>query len=189
MPFFQDIPDLVEPTSPRADGALPTLVDCTDKDQQVEIALRAARGAGKTQSVAILVKDRAQERIFSSALGANATRLHRDLQVWNDGPGIYHGTYHAAKGLEFDVVILPFLDADNLPDPDYIDSHGEEDGLTHDGRLVGLGGADAGLPAERAQEVLEGVQHAGALLGRAGRQLVGQLLGVGGVTTDRKSVV
>ena len=136
MPFFQDIPDLVEPTSPRADGALPTLVDCTDKDQQVEIALRAARGAGKTQSVAILVKDRAQERIFSSALGANATRLHRDLQVWNDGPGIYHGTYHAAKGLEFDVVILPFLDSDNLPDPGYIDSHGEEDGLTHDGRLL-----------------------------------------------------
>lgn len=136
MPFFQDIPDLVEPTSPRADGALPALVDCADKNQQVEIALRAARGAGKTQSVAILVKDRAQEKIFSSALGAIATRLHRDLQVWNDGPGIYHGTYHAAKGLEFDVVILPFLDADNLPDPDYIASHGEEDGLTHDGRLL-----------------------------------------------------
>ena len=62
--------------------------------------------------------------------------MHRDLQVWNDGPGIYHGTYHAAKGLEFDVVILPFLDSDNLPDPDYIDSHGEEDGFTHDGRLL-----------------------------------------------------
>lgn len=136
MPFFQDIPDLVEPTSPRADGVLPTLVDCIDKDHQVEIALRTARSAGKTQSVAILVKDRAQENIFTSALGANATKLHRDLKVWNDGPGIYHGTYHAAKGLEFDVVILPFLDADNLPDKDYIASHGNEDGLTHDGRLL-----------------------------------------------------
>ena len=136
MPFFRDIPDLVEPTSPRADGALPTLVDCTDKEQQVEIALRAARDAGKTQSVAILVRDRDQEKGFSSALGANATQLHRKLQIWNDGPGIYHGTYHAAKGLEFDVVILPFLDARALPDPDYIDSHGEEDGLTHDGRLL-----------------------------------------------------
>ena len=136
MPFFQDIPDLVEPTSPRADGVLPTLVNCTDKDQQVEIALQAARSVAQTLRVAILVKDRAQEQVFSTALGDEASRLHRDLKVWNDGPGIYHGTYHAAKGLEFDVVILPFLDADNLPDPDYITSHGEEDGLTHDGRLL-----------------------------------------------------
>lgn len=136
MPFFQDIPDLVEPTSPRADGVLPTLVNCTDKDQQVEIALQAARSVAQTLRVAILVKDRAQEQVFSTALGDEASRLHRDLKVWNDGPGIYHGTYHAAKGLEFDVVILPFLDADNLPDPDYIASHGEEDGLTHDGRLL-----------------------------------------------------
>ncbi|KTB49142.1 UvrD-like helicase C-terminal domain/UvrD/REP helicase N-terminal domain [Dehalogenimonas alkenigignens] len=136
MTFFQGIPDLVEPLSPKADGALPTLVECKDRDQQIEIALRAAKSGGKTQSVAILVKDRAQEMIFSSVLGANATRLHRDLQVWNDGPGIYHGTFHAAKGLEFDVVIIPFLDADNLPDQDYIASHSEEDGLRHDGRLL-----------------------------------------------------
>jgi superfamily I DNA/RNA helicase len=136
MPFFHDIPDLVEPTSPRADGALPTLVECGDRKQQVEIALKAARSAAKTLSVAILVRDRAQEKVFSAALGGEATRLHRDLKVWNDGPGIYHGTYHAAKGLEFDVVIVPFLDVDNLPDKDYIASHGEEDALTHDGRLL-----------------------------------------------------
>lgn len=136
MPFFQDIPDLVEPTSSRADGALPTLVDCEDRDKQVEIAVRAAIDTGKTQSVAILVKDREQERVFSSALNKKATKLHRNLENWKEGAGIYHGTYHAAKGLEFDVVILPFLDADNLPDPDYIASHGEEDGLKHDGRLL-----------------------------------------------------
>ena len=136
MPFFHDIPDLVEPTSPRADGALPTLVECGDRNQQVEIVLRAARSTAKTLSVAILVKDRAQEKVFSAALGGEATRLHRDLQVWNDGPGIYHGTYHAAKGLEFDMVIVPFLDADNLPDQNYIASHGEEEAFTHDGRLL-----------------------------------------------------
>ena len=136
MPFFHDIPDLVEPTSPRADGALPTLVECGDRNQQVDTALRAARNVARTQRVAILVKNRAQESLFSSALGREATRLHRDLKVWNDGPGIYHGTYHAAKGLEFDMVIVPFLDADNLPDQDYIASHGEEDALTHDGRLL-----------------------------------------------------
>ena len=136
MPFFHDIPDMVEPTSPRADGALPTLVKCNDKDQQIDLALKAAKKVSQTQSVAILVKNRAQERIFSSRLGNSATRLHRDLMTWNDGPGINHGTYHSAKGLEFDMVILPFLDSENLPDEDHIASHGEEEALTHDGRLL-----------------------------------------------------
>ena len=29
-------------------------------------------------------------------------------------------TYHAAKGLEFDHVFIPFLTADKLPDPDIV---------------------------------------------------------------------
>jgi superfamily I DNA/RNA helicase len=136
MPFFDDIPDLVEPTSPKADGALPALAKCSDLDHQVRVAIQAARSAAKTQRVAILVKNRAQEGYFSSVLAGEATRLHRDLDVWNDGPGIYHGTYHAAKGLEFDVVIVPFLDANNLPDRTYVDSHGEDEALTHDARLL-----------------------------------------------------
>jgi len=136
MTFFHDIPDMVEPRSPRADGALPTLAKCKDENQQIEITLKAAKKVSQTQSVAILVKNRAQERIFSSRLGDSATRLHRDLTTWNDGPGIYHGTYHSAKGLEFDMVILPFLDSENLPDEDHIASHGEEEALTHDGRLL-----------------------------------------------------
>jgi superfamily I DNA/RNA helicase len=136
MPYFEGIADLVEPTSPRADGPLPTLAKCKDENQQIEIALKAARNVGSTQSVAILVKNRMQERYFSSQLGKEATRLHRDLDRWKEGPGIFHGTYHSAKGLEFDMVILPFLDADNLPDSEHIAAYGEEDALTHDGRLM-----------------------------------------------------
>lgn len=136
MPFFHDIPDLVEPTSPHADGALPTLAKCNNETQQIEIALKAAKNVAKTQSVAILVKNRNQENVFSVKLGRSATRLHRDLTVWNDGPGIYHGTYHSAKGLEFDMIILPFLDSGNLPDKNHIASHGDEEALTHDGRLL-----------------------------------------------------
>ena len=136
MPSFEGIADLVEPTSPRADGPLPTLAKCKDNQQQIDVALKAARSAASTQSVAILVKNRDQEKYFSSRLGSEAIRLHRDLQKWHDGPGIFHGTYHASKGLEFDMVILPFLEADNLPDQDYTSSHGEEEALTHYGRLL-----------------------------------------------------
>ncbi|MDL2274622.1 AAA family ATPase [Desulfosarcina sp. OttesenSCG-928-G10] len=136
MPFFKDIPDIVEPTTPRADGVRPTLVQCKDRNQQIEIVLQAARQAGQTQRVAILVKERAQENPFGSILGHTAIRLHRDLQVWNDGPGIYYGTYHSAKGIEFDMVIIPFLESSNLPDQSYASAHGEEDSLTLYGRLL-----------------------------------------------------
>jgi len=135
MPFFRDIPDLVVPTSPKADGPLPTLGICKNIQHQIDTAIQAARDNADTKSVAILVKNREQEKHFSQVL-SNATRLHRDLQSWNPGAGIFHGTYHSAKGLEFDMVILPFLDADNLPDKDYITAHGEDDALTHNGRLI-----------------------------------------------------
>jgi superfamily I DNA/RNA helicase len=127
---------MVEPTSPRADGPLPTIAECDTRAKQIELALRVAKESGKTKSVAILFKNREQERLVSSGLPDYATKLHRDMNSWNDGPGIYYGTYHSAKGLEFDLVILPFLDKDNLPDPEHIASHGEEDALTHDGRLL-----------------------------------------------------
>jgi len=135
MPFFSDIPDLVEPTSPKADGPLPTIARCKDKQHQIDMAVQVANANANTKSVAILVKNRDQEQCFQNRL-AGASRLHRNLSHWNAGAGVFHGTYHSAKGLEFDMVILPFLDADNLPDKDYITSHGEDEALTYDGRLI-----------------------------------------------------
>jgi superfamily I DNA/RNA helicase len=58
------------------------------------------------------------------------------MTTWQAGPGIRYGTYYAAKGLEFDMVILPFLSQDNLPDKGNIEAFGMEDALTHDGRLL-----------------------------------------------------
>jgi len=136
MSFFDGINDLVEPTAPNADGPLPTLLKCQNNNQQINKLLDFALNAASTQSVAILVKNREQEKLISSELGGNATQLHRNLKKWNGGPGIFHGTYHSAKGLEFDNVILPFLDSENLPDYNHIESYGEKDALTHDGRLL-----------------------------------------------------
>ena len=136
MPYFEGIADMVEPTSPRADGPLPTIAECDTRAKQIEVALRVANESGKTKSVALLFKDREQERLISSGLPNYATKLHRDMNSWSDGPGIYYGTFHSAKGLEFDLVILPFLEKENLPDPEHVESHGEEDALTHDGRLL-----------------------------------------------------
>ena len=136
MPYFEGIADMVEPTSPKADGPLPTIVKCGHQQKQIEITLKVATDAAQTKSVAILFKNREQERLVSSQLPRTAVQLDRNMSSWQDGPGIFHGTYHSAKGLEFDVVIIPFLDGDNLPDPEHIAAYGEEDALTHDGRLL-----------------------------------------------------
>ncbi len=136
MPYFKDIPDMVLPTSSRADGPLPTLFECVSREKQLEVATRVAVDSGGTKSVAILFKDRQHEHNISSRLPDHAKRLHREMILWNDGPGIYYGTYHSAKGLEFDLVILPFLEKDNLPDSEHISSHGEGDALLYNGRLI-----------------------------------------------------
>ncbi|MCB2262615.1 MAG: AAA family ATPase [Candidatus Thiosymbion ectosymbiont of Robbea hypermnestra] len=136
MSYFSEIADMVEPTSPKADGPLPTVVQCADRHEQIQIAVKSASGASQTRRVALLFKNREQERRISSRLPETAVQLHRDMGSWQEGPGIFHGTYHSAKGLEFDLVILPFLDADNLPDPENVRAYGEEDALTHDGRLL-----------------------------------------------------
>ena len=136
MPYFEGIADIVAPKFPHADGSLPTLVECDSREKQLTIAARVAKNSGTTKSVAVLFKNRQQERLISEKLPNNAKRLHGKMGQWGEGPGIYYGTFHSAKGLEFDFVILPFLEKDNLPDSEHILSHGEEDALIHDGRLI-----------------------------------------------------
>lgn len=136
MPYFEGISDKVTPLFPREDGPPPTLAKCRDLAHQIQTIIQVAKSEGKTKRVAILFKNRAQEGRVTKYLPQSASRLHRDMVAWHDGPKIYYGTYHSAKGLEFDVVILPFLDADNLPDKEHVASYGEEDALTHDGALL-----------------------------------------------------
>lgn len=136
MPYFADVADMVEPISPPADGPLPTIVRCKDHQDQLNVAVNVAKGSAKTKRVAILFKDRDLEKQLANKLPSSAIRLHRDMGSWQENPGIYYGTYHSSKGLEFDVVILPLLDSTNLPDQEHISIYGEEDALTHDGRLL-----------------------------------------------------
>jgi superfamily I DNA/RNA helicase len=139
MPYFKDLPDIVEPVSPTADGPLPTLVACSSVGEEVKFVVSQAMNASRTRNVAILLRNRQDEALFTSQLPKDCIRLHRDMTTWQAGPGIRYGTYHSAKGLEFDVVILPFCGKDRLPDPEGIATFGEEDAAIQDGRLLYVG--------------------------------------------------
>ena len=139
MPGFPDDPDLVEPTAPAADGPLPVLVRRQNESEEQNLAVSVALRQAQTGTVAILCRTREQEQAIQKRLPTNAIRLHRDLRRWPIGPGLFHGTYHAAKGLEFDTVLLPFLSDDRWPHPPDVDILGDEEAAVRDSRLLYVG--------------------------------------------------
>lgn len=136
MPYFKGGADMVEPSAPGAAGDLPSLVKCGDKDKEINLAVRLANANASTLSVGILFRNRMQEDLIKNKIAGSSIRLHRNMTTWQAGPGIRYGTYHSAKGLEFDMVILPFLSQDNLPDGENIETFGRDDALAYDGRLL-----------------------------------------------------
>lgn len=139
MPYFRDTPDIVEPVSPTADGPLPALVTCPTEAGEIQFVMDQAIAAARTLSVAVLVRKRAYEALLAPRLPHGSIRLHRDMTTWTAGPGLKYGTYHAAKGMEFDAVFLPFCSRERLPDPEEVDSFGPDDAAIEDGRLLYVG--------------------------------------------------
>ena len=139
MPGFPDDPDLVEPTAPTADGPPPALVRFRNSAAEQAFVVTRAIELARTGTVAVLFRTRDQEEPVASDLPQTATRLHGDLAYWPSGPGLFYGTYHAAKGLEFDTVFLPLLSADNWPDPHDVECFGEQEAAERNSRLLYVG--------------------------------------------------
>ena len=139
MPNFPDDPDLIEPTAPVADGPSPALVRLGSESEEREFAVSRATELAQTGTVAILFRTRDQERTFRQYLPSEATRLHRELKQWPSGPRLFYGTYHAAKGLEFDTVFLPFLSDKCWPHPSDVKLLGEQEAAVRNSRLLYVG--------------------------------------------------
>lgn len=139
MPHFKDSADLVEPRAPqRAAGAKPTLVRYfSTEDEAVAVAANAA-AAGKFARVGVLTRTRAEARHATRGL-AGVRVLHEDMKQWEISSGVYAGTYYSAKGLEFDVVYLPFCGADRCPDGDTVSAFGYDEAASRESRLLYVG--------------------------------------------------
>jgi superfamily I DNA/RNA helicase len=141
-PFFRGVADLVEPHSPKADGPLPTLVECDDGNKETELALENASAMGRTQFVGLLSRNRSMDNHFVNVIKSKdrslrVEKLDRDIKQWNPEPGIFVGTYHSAKSLEFDAVILPHCNDEILPDQSRIAALGSrQEAESEEARLL-----------------------------------------------------
>ena len=137
MPYYSGVPDMVAPKAPRAAGPKPTVVRLSDRQSQLSFVSQQASRLAETQSVAVLARTRNQLREIRSALPRGARSLNSSTFAL--GAALHYGTLHSAKGLEFDVVILPFMSATELPDPAAIETYGAADAAANDGRLLYVG--------------------------------------------------
>ncbi|QRI63776.1 AAA family ATPase [Shinella sp. PSBB067] len=147
MDYYRGVADMVAPNAPTAAGPKPTLVELTGTTLEAQFVADQAKAVARNRSVAILVRTVNQHTAMQRFLPNTIINLREDKTVWVDGPQLYLGTYHAAKGLEFDTVILPFMSDDQFPDPAQVSDFGPVEADANDGRLlyVGITRAKSGL--------------------------------------------
>ncbi|AOK91783.1 3'-5' exonuclease [Paenibacillus polymyxa] len=158
MPYFKDDTDLIEPQFPRASGPLPAMIKFNNEEEEINYYLETVKGLSTNQMVAILVRDRETLNYVRNKLGEkmiHSQKLSGDMNTWISRPGVWVGTYHSAKGLEFDTVLMPFCTSDRLPPEERIVSLGsEEEAFSEEIKLlyVGVTRARRGLIITYADE-------------------------------------
>lgn len=90
-PDFPDDPDLVEPKSPTADGPLPAMVFFASEREEIEFVANQAARRAKTETVAVLFRDRDLEGTIRGFWQESATRLHRQLNRWPLQSALHEG--------------------------------------------------------------------------------------------------
>lgn len=135
MPYFADQEDMVAPDRFADDGPPPTLVRFTDGAAEQRWSMEQAVALGRVGATAVLFRRDEDASAFSSRC-PNAQRLDRDTPAWHAGPGVWVGTVHAAKGFEFQSVIVSGVSSERWPEPQAVLHDGLEEAQATDGRLL-----------------------------------------------------
>lgn len=135
MPYFDGQEDIVAPDQFADDGPPPTLVEFDDVVAERQWAIEQSVQLGRVGATAVLFRREDAAQAFA-AVCPGANLLDRTTPTWSPGPGIWVGTVHAAKGFEFQSVLICGLADGDWPDPEACRSTGEEEARAMDGRLL-----------------------------------------------------
>ncbi len=138
--YFEADQDLVVPKYPRASGPNPALIKFSSTKKELGWILDYAVKNSKNSTLAILTRNRGQVKQIENLLKdmkVKYQKLSNEMTRWNDKPGVTIGTYHSAKGLEFDTVMLPFCNKENIPDKSkLLICDNREEALSEDIKLI-----------------------------------------------------
>lgn len=141
LPFFEmDDNDKVDSIVPIAEGSKPIVMKVKNIEEEIDFVANLVSGSDSSRTVAVLLKTREDVRIIEDTFtskGIKYTTLKKDMNKWNGNDSIYIGTYHSAKGLEFDIVILPFMSDKFMPTEEEIEKYGsKDDALSEEVKLI-----------------------------------------------------
>lgn len=139
MPYYAGLVDMVAPIFPVADGPKPALVRFETTEAELKFIVALGKERARTRSVAILLRTYAHIAQLKQMLPDDAIAMKEDAGGWSTRPGLYFGTYHSAKGLEFEVVLLPWMADGEIPSTADIETDGLDEALAQDGRLLYVG--------------------------------------------------
>jgi superfamily I DNA/RNA helicase len=135
MPYYEDQDEMVAPDEFADAGPPPAVVSFDNATTEVDFVVEQARELGRLGPVGVLCR-RIDDAVRIGKQLPEAQRLHGDMiGAWRP-EGISYGSIHAAKGYEFQSVIVVGLNADDWPDPMAVAAQGEEEATALDGRLL-----------------------------------------------------
>lgn len=123
--YWQQDDDMISAINQIAEGPKPILVSFANKTREMKWIVERAISTGKTSSTVIVCRNRADIDSFMKVLankGCDATEIDKDTPGFAHIKTVYLTTFHAAKGLEFDNVFVPFLADDKFPDPETVEN-------------------------------------------------------------------
>lgn len=117
--YWRQSEDMVDSNFQIAEGPNPVLIEFPKRSTEIQWIVKRAVSLSQTASVIIICRRRSTIGVLKQELQknrCNPTEINRDTPGFAEEKTVYLSTFHAAKGLEFDNVMIPFLSEKRFPD-------------------------------------------------------------------------
>lgn len=117
--YWKQSEDMVNASFQIAEGPRPVLIEFPKRSMEIKWIVKRGVSLSQTSSVIIICRRRSTIDVLQQELrkgGCRPTEIDHDTPGFAEKKTVYLSTFHAAKGLEFDNVMIPFLSEKRFPD-------------------------------------------------------------------------
>lgn len=111
--------DYIEPVYPDVDGPMPKVVACTTALESRHMLVKIVKALASDQGSTIGILARQRQHVYRYKRVLEEFGMACEVIQQNEGnahsPGVKLTTFHSAKGLEFDVVVIPNVEEGVVP--------------------------------------------------------------------------